>query len=76
MKLLSQPHAALAGWIHYLAFDLFVGAWESRDAQRLGISPILVAPCLFLTLMAGPVGLLLYAILRLALRKNASLIEA
>ena len=76
MALLSTPHAALAGWIHYLAFDLFVGAWESRDARRLGISPWLVLPCLFLTLMAGPVGLLLYGVLRLSLRKTATLQEA
>ena len=75
MLLLSSPHAALAGWIHYLAFDLFVGAWESRDARRLGISPLLVVPCLFFTLMAGPVGLLLYGILRLSLRQTTTLVE-
>ena len=54
----------LAGWVHYLAFDLFVGSWEVRDAQRVGVSHWLVLPCLFLTLMVGPVGLLAYLILR------------
>src|SRR5947209_11483997 len=44
--LFSSPHALLAGWIHYLAFDLFTGAWEARDAVRLGISRWLVLPCL------------------------------
>lgn len=48
----------VAGWIHYLAFDLFVGSWEVRDARRLGISHLWVLPCLFFTLMLGPVGLL------------------
>jgi len=76
MLLLSQPHAALAGWIHYLAFDLFVGAWEARDAQRLGISPILVAPCLLLTLMAGPTGLLAYGLLRWTVAKRVTLQES
>ena len=68
--LFSSPAALLAGWVHYLAFDLFTGAWEARDAQRLSISPWLVAPCLVLTFLFGPVGLALYLLLRLALRKR------
>lgn len=64
MKLFSQPRTVVAGWAHYLAFDLFIGAWETRDALRLGISRWLLAPCLVLTLMFGPVGLGLYLILR------------
>ena len=35
--LFDNPWALLAGWTHYLAFDLFVGGWEVRDAQRRGI---------------------------------------
>lgn len=70
--LFSQPAALTAGWIHYLAFDLFTGSWEVRDAQRLGISHWLVLPCLFLTFMFGPVGLALYLLLRLAMRKQWS----
>ena len=54
----------LAGWIHYLAFDLFIGAWIVRDAQEEWVSHWLVLPCLFFTLMAGPFGLLLYLALR------------
>ena len=60
----SAPHIVLAGWIHYLIFDLFVGAWEVRDAQRRGVSHFLVIPCLIATLMIGPVGLLLYVLVR------------
>ena len=62
----SVPELLLAGWIHYLAFDLFVGAWELRDAQKQGIHHLLVVPCLLATFMAGPAGLLLYWILKLA----------
>ena len=69
-RLFQNPHNLLAGWIHYLAFDLFVGAWEVRDAQRLGIPHLLVIPCLILTFLFGPVGLLLYFVLRLALRRQ------
>lgn len=68
--LFSVDKALLAGWVHYLAFDLFTGAWETRDAARLNISPWLVAPCLLLTFLFGPVGLALYLLLRLALRRE------
>jgi hypothetical protein len=60
----SVPHIVVAGWIHYLIFDLFVGAWETRDARRRGIPHLLVVPCLVTTLMIGPVGLLLYVLVR------------
>lgn len=66
MKLFSFEAAVLGGWIHYLAFDLFVGAWEVKDAQEKGISHWLVLPCLFLTFMLGPIGFLLYHIIRFA----------
>jgi hypothetical protein len=52
--------ALLAGWVHYLCFDMWTGAWELRDAQRRGVPHGLLVPCLLLTFMFGPVGLLLY----------------
>jgi hypothetical protein len=60
----QNPAVMLLGWVHYLAFDLFVGAWEVQDAQANNISHWFVIPCLFATFMAGPVGLLLYFIVR------------
>jgi hypothetical protein len=71
--LFTHPHAVLVGWVHYLAFDLFIGSWEVRDAQRLGIPHLWVVPCLFFTLMFGPVGLLLYFTLRAVLRRQLAL---
>ena len=66
----SSPLLLIAGWVHYLVFDLFVGAWETRDAQRHGISHLLVIPCLIVTLLVGPVGLLLYLGMRAILGKG------
>jgi predicted ferric reductase len=57
-RLFENRWALLAGWLHYLAFDLFVGSWEVRDANRNGVHRGLVAPCLVLTFLLGPVGLL------------------
>ncbi len=73
--LFNARQALLAGWLHYLAFDLFTGAWESRDAVRLGISRWLVAPCLVLTFLFGPAGLALYLLLRLGLRRQLGAAE-
>jgi hypothetical protein len=63
-SLFQNQGMLLAGWIHYLAFDLFIGSWEVRDARRLGIHHLLVIPCLVLTFMLGPIGLLLYFVVR------------
>ena len=73
-KLFADPWILLAGWVHYLVFDLFIGAWEVRDAGRLGIPHLLVVPCLVLTFLFGPVGLLLYGIVR-AVRSRRLLVD-
>ncbi|MGB5809561.1 MAG: ABA4-like family protein [Polyangiales bacterium] len=69
MEAFSAPSVVLAGWIHYLIFDLFVGAWESRDAMRRGLPAWAVIPCLLATLFVGPLGLLLYVIVRFGARR-------
>ena len=73
-KLFADPWILLAGWIHYLVFDLFIGAWEVRDAQRLRVPHLLVVPCLVLTFLFGPVGLLLSGIVR-AVRTRRVLVD-
>jgi hypothetical protein len=64
--LFQKRELLLAGWIHYLAFDLFIGAWETRDAQRNGLPHLVVIPCLVMTFMLGPIGLLFYFAIRTA----------
>jgi hypothetical protein len=69
-SLFKNPEILLAGWIHYLAFDLAIGSWEVRDARRLGIPHFGVIPCLALTFMLGPIGFLLYVVVRFALKRR------
>ena len=76
MAFFAVPQLAFIGWVHYLVFDLFVGAWEARDAQRHEIPHALLVPCLFFTLMLGPIGLLLHLTIRFALRRQTGLDEA
>ena len=63
-EMLLDPWFVVAGWQHALILDLFIGAWEVRDAQRLGITHGYVIPCLLLTFLAGPVGLIAYFVIR------------
>jgi hypothetical protein len=67
--LFSNPWALLAGWVHYLAFDLLVGTWEARDAREHGVPHLLLVPCLVLTFLFGPAGWLLYRGVRLTREK-------
>src|SRR5260370_29512989 len=60
--LLGSPAGATIAWIHFLAFDLFVGRWIYLDSQDRRISAWVTAPVLFLTLMLGPAGFLAYLI--------------
>ena len=68
--LFTHPHIALAGWVHYLAFDLFIGAWEVRTARAESIPHWMVIPCLILTFLFGPAGLLAFAVLRFTLTRK------
>jgi len=64
LKLYHQatPEAAAAGWMHYLAFDYWVGCWVLRDAQKRELPHALILLPLLSTFMLGPVGVLLYVI--------------
>lgn len=64
MNLFTDKALVTAGWVHYLAFDLLAGTWIKRNAMKYGISHWILVPCLLLTFMLGPVGLLLYLLVR------------
>ncbi len=62
--LFDVPGALVAGWVHYLAFDLFVGSWIAERAAALKLPHLLTVPLLLLTFMFGPAGLLAFLLLR------------
>ena len=64
MQLLTSKVAVTTAWIHFLAFDLMVGIWIKKNAQKHGIKHWVLIPCLFFTFMVGPVGLCIYLIVR------------
>lgn len=60
----GREDVMLAGWLHYLAFDLFVGMWIVEDAAKRVVPHYFVLPCLVLASVLGPVGFVLYWVLR------------
>lgn len=70
MALFTEEHAVLAGWVHYLAFDLLVGMWILNQNKEMGIPHLLIIPCLLGSFMFGPIGFLLFMIIRLFKTKN------
>jgi hypothetical protein len=67
-SLFADRNAALAGWVHHLAFDLFVGLWIAARSDELWISRLIQAPILVATFMFGPFGFLLFQAIRLSMR--------
>ena len=76
MLLFTNRWLVLAGWVHYLAFDLFVGGWELEDSRQRGVPHLVMVPILLLTFFFGPMGLLLYLGVRFVIQKRSGEISA
>jgi hypothetical protein len=62
--LYKNPYILLAGWVHFLAFDLFVAVWIKKNSVKYGIGHLWVVIPIFFTCMLGPLGFLLYILIR------------
>jgi len=71
MGLFTTQTAVLTGWIHYLAFDLVVGMWMVDQSKKLGIHKILMGVCLLGTFMFGPIGFMVFMIIKFIKEKPA-----
>ncbi|GAA3915758.1 ABA4-like family protein [Actinoplanes auranticolor] len=63
-ELLGTADGAAAAWAHMIAFDLFVGRWSWLDSRSRGVPALIMAPVLVLTILLGPLGLLVYLLVR------------
>lgn len=68
--LLGKKDMLLAGWVHYLAFDLFIGGWIAVEADKIGLNRVIQAPILLATFMFGPIGFALFLVMRVAYRRK------
>jgi len=64
MQLFTSPWGVTAGWVHYLVFDLFIGSWELSNSQKNGMPHVMIVPCLLFTFFFGPIGLIMFYLLR------------
>lgn len=71
MSLFTMEQLVMAGWVHYLAFDLLIGMWMLNENQKVGIHQLLMVPCLLGTFMLGPVGFLLFIAIK-TIKSNKS----
>lgn len=69
--LFENDHVLLAGWIHYLAFDLFIGAWIARRSDALGIPRLIQIVFLGFTFMFGPAGLFMFLVTQLFMNRTS-----
>ena len=70
MKIFTNKTLVTAGWIHYLAFDLFVGVWIKKNSMKHGIPHLAIIPALLFTFMLGPLGFLIYTFTRWIVAKQ------
>ncbi|MDX1629373.1 MAG: ABA4-like family protein [Fulvivirga sp.] len=68
--LFTANEAVLAGWVHYLIFDLLIGNWIVNQANKYGINHLLIVPCLLFCFMFGPIGYLLYVFIKITKTKT------
>lgn len=65
----SNSRGVAAGWLHYLAFDFWVGCWILRDSQKKGVKHAFVIFPMLCTFMLGPVGVIIYTLVLLFQKK-------
>jgi len=70
MSLFSSKEAVLVGWIHYLAFDLLTGLYVAQNAQKNALNPWIIRPLFLFIFMAGPIGFLLYTLVRTIVKRT------
>ena len=71
MALFTEENAVLSGWVHYLVFDLLIGMWMLDQNKKLNINQFILVPCLLFTFMMGPIGFLLFTIVKTIKQKQA-----
>lgn len=65
----TTPESAAAGWLHYLAFDFWVGCWIIRHSRKINIAHLAIIFPLLCTFMLGPIGVMMYSFLLFGIRQ-------
>ena len=74
-NLFSDNSFLILFWIHFLAINLFCGAWIVNDYQKYNISKILMFFPILITYFIGPLGIFVYWIIRIFYAKKIILFD-
>ena len=74
-KIYSNESLRLIFWLHFLAINLFVGSWIARDSQRYMVPKILSIPCITIVYFTGPLGIVIYWVVRIFYAKKINLYD-
>jgi hypothetical protein len=75
LNLFESQSFVILLWVHFLAMNLFCGGWIIKDSQLFGMNKILVSLSLIMTYLIGPIGIVIYWIIRLFYAKRISLYD-
>ena len=73
--LFSNKNFLMMFWIHFISINLFVGGWVVKDSQKFVINKFLLSIPLITLYLIGPLGLLIYWLIRIFYAKNINLYE-
>ena len=74
-ELFSEAAFLIIFWTHFLAINLFCGSWIVSDSRKFSISKILIFIPLIITYFTGPLGILIYWLIRIFYAKRISLYD-
>ena len=74
-ELFSERVFLIIFWTHFLSINLFCGSWIVSDSRKFSISKFLVFIPLVITYFTGPLGILIYWLIRIFYAKRISLYD-
>ena len=75
LELFSNKTFLILFWIHFISINLFVGGWIVKDSQKFMINKILISLPLIITYFIGPIGLLIYWLIKIFYSKSINLYD-
>ena len=62
-------------WAHFVAVNLFIGGWMLKDSNKFGINKIVLALPLIITYLIGPIGILIYWLIKIFYAKSLNIFD-
>ncbi len=73
--LFSNNSFLIIFWIHFVSINLFVGGWIVKDSLKFNMNKVLLFFPLIITYLIGPLGIVVYWIIKIFYAKRISLYD-